>query len=173
MDEPRQERAGFSRREALRRGAGVGGTLLWVAPAVQSIGMTRALAQTPSPGGGEEEPPEAVDGPSFIALNIESTNSSRGRTTAYSIKYEGCTAPEDCFESDPGATPGCESIYSPEGRPEDGDNLGLVVTGPDPSTGCVSIEVPSGYVVTSSVVKNGQTCCPGPTGGGTLIFCPC
>ena len=40
---------GFTRREALRRGAIFGGTALWVTPLVQTIGMSEALAQTGSP----------------------------------------------------------------------------------------------------------------------------
>ena len=41
---------GFTRREALRRGAILGGTTLWVAPMVQTFGMRPALAQAGSPG---------------------------------------------------------------------------------------------------------------------------
>jgi uncharacterized protein YfaP (DUF2135 family) len=44
---------GLSRRQLLKRGAIVGGGLLWATPAVQTIGMSRALAQVTSPG----EPP--------------------------------------------------------------------------------------------------------------------
>jgi hypothetical protein len=154
-----------SRRDALKRGAILGGTLVWATPVVQSIGITKAYAADPS-GPGDDDP-----GPSYIALNIES---GRGRNkTGYSIKYEGCTAPDDCFESDPGATPGCEGIYSADGTSTDGDILGFVVDGPHPTTGCVNITVPAGYTVTDSVIKKGQECCPGPTGTGTLVFCPC
>lgn len=45
-------RSGVTRREAIKKGAIVGGTVLWVAPLVQSVGMGSASAQTPSPGGG-------------------------------------------------------------------------------------------------------------------------
>lgn len=42
---------GLSRRDLLRRGAVVGGTLLWVAPAIQSIApAAHAARQGPSPG---------------------------------------------------------------------------------------------------------------------------
>lgn len=41
---------GMSRRDLLRRGAIVGGTLLWVAPAIQSM-TPKAFAQEASPGG--------------------------------------------------------------------------------------------------------------------------
>jgi hypothetical protein len=57
MDERQDKRVdlnselGMSRRDLLRRGAIVGGTLLWVAPAIQSM-APKAFAQVPSPGGG-------------------------------------------------------------------------------------------------------------------------
>jgi hypothetical protein len=41
--------SGISRRELIRRGAIVGGTLLWAAPAVQTL-TPAAYAQQPSPG---------------------------------------------------------------------------------------------------------------------------
>ena len=43
-DSPKQ----LTRREALKRGAVIGGTVLWVTPVVQTLGMGRAYAQTPS-----------------------------------------------------------------------------------------------------------------------------
>lgn len=42
--------SGLSRREALRRGAILGGALVWSAPAIQTIGMRGAYAVTPAPG---------------------------------------------------------------------------------------------------------------------------
>lgn len=39
------DESGMTRRDLMRRGAIVGGTLLWVAPAIQSIG-SKAYAQT-------------------------------------------------------------------------------------------------------------------------------
>lgn len=38
----------LTRREALKRGAALGGMLLWITPAVQAVGMSRALAQETS-----------------------------------------------------------------------------------------------------------------------------
>jgi len=38
----------ISRREILKRGAVVGGAVLWVTPVVQTLGMGQAFAQTPS-----------------------------------------------------------------------------------------------------------------------------
>jgi hypothetical protein len=42
------DESGMTRRDLMRRGAVVGGTLLWVAPAIQSIG-SKAYAQVGSP----------------------------------------------------------------------------------------------------------------------------
>lgn len=40
---------GMSRRDALKRGALVGGAVVWATPAVQALTMTAASAQSPSP----------------------------------------------------------------------------------------------------------------------------
>lgn len=152
-----------SRREALKKAAAAGGTLLWAAPVVQTIGMSKAFAANPSqPGDGE-------NGPSYIAMNI--TCGSGTNSTAYAIKYEGCTEPDDCFEPDPGNTPGC-SGFRFAGTKTDGDDLGFLVAGPHPTTGCVTVRVPAGCTVLSSVIKKGQECWPGPSGNGDLRFCP-
>jgi hypothetical protein len=154
-----------SRRDALKRGAILGGTLVWAAPVVQTIGMTKAYAADPSgPGNGE-------NGPSYIAMNITCGGVGQS-STAYSIKYEGCTEPDDCFESDPGRTPGCTGLFDFEGTATDGDNLGFLVAGPHPTTGCVTVRVPAGCTVLESVIKKGNECWPGPTGNGDLQFCP-
>lgn len=156
-------RTELTRREAIGRAAVVGGTLLWAAPAIQTIGMTPAFAQTASP------PPDEL-GPSYIAINLDC---GRGRaSTAYAIKYEGCTG-SDCFESEVGATPSCEDLFDPQGAETDGDTLGIVVEGPDPQTGCVTMTIPSSCRVRNSVIKKARVCCEGPTGTGILVFCPC
>jgi hypothetical protein len=54
MDEPEKRidlnsELGMSRRDLIRRGAIVGGTLLWVAPAIQSM-APKAFAQAAAPG---------------------------------------------------------------------------------------------------------------------------
>jgi hypothetical protein len=40
---------GLTRREMIKRGALLGGTVMWVTPVVQTVGMSRALAASPSP----------------------------------------------------------------------------------------------------------------------------
>lgn len=44
--------SGITRRQALKRGAAVAGTAVWVAPVVQALAMSPASAQQPSGGGG-------------------------------------------------------------------------------------------------------------------------
>lgn len=56
-----------SRRDALKRGALLGG-LVWVAPAVQLVGISHAHAQTASPGGGPRS--SSLKGISFIAFRF-------------------------------------------------------------------------------------------------------
>ena len=41
--------SGLTRRELLKRGAALGGAVVWATPIVQAVGMQSALAQVPSP----------------------------------------------------------------------------------------------------------------------------
>jgi hypothetical protein len=156
----RKDARRLTRRETLKRGAALGGALIWSVPTVQTLTMSAARAQTPSPSPGPDI--------SYIALNVTCTHPV---TASYVIKYEGCTG-DDCFESDPGRFPACDGQFEPEGEKTDGDELGFDVTGPDPTTRCVEIVVPLGCTVHESAVKGAQLCCEGPTGTGTLEFCP-
>ena len=149
------------RREALKRVAAVGGTLVWAAPAVQTIRVGPAFAQGASPR-------QAGPDISFIGLNVVCEDDTLV-TVPYTIKFEGCDG-TDCFESDPGQFPDCP-FFTPMGEKTDGDSLGFTAS-LDPNTRCVTINVPAGCTVLNSAVKGGQECCPGPAGTGTLVFCP-
>lgn len=151
---------GLTRREALKRVAALGGTLAWAAPAVQTIRVSPAFAQGPSP---------RPDGPdiSFIGLNV--TCQEDTVSVPFTIKFEGCEGP-DCFESDPGKFPKCD-FFAAAGEKTDGDTLGFAAV-LDPSTRCVTITVPADCQVANSAIKGGQECCPGASGTGTLVFCP-
>jgi hypothetical protein len=131
--------------------------LIWSVPTVQTLAMTSARAQVPSPGPG--------GGPdiSYIALNVICNGKS------FFIKWE---ADEADFEAEPGAVPSCENVIAPTGKKKDGDALGFTADGPHPASRCVEIVVPAGCTVTASAVKGGQQCCPGDTGTGSLVFCP-
>jgi hypothetical protein len=45
-----EQKQGLTRREVLKKGAMLGGTVLWVVPVVQAVGMSPAMAQVPSEG---------------------------------------------------------------------------------------------------------------------------
>ena len=47
--------AGLNRRQLLKRGAAVGGTLVWAVPALEVISMTSAHASSPSGGGSQNQ----------------------------------------------------------------------------------------------------------------------
>lgn len=82
---------GISRRDLLKRGAALGGAVVWATPVVQTLGMGRAFASTASPTGGKEI--------SYIGINVI------------------CDDPEDSFfakwedgnwEKSPGNAPECQ-----------------------------------------------------------------
>jgi hypothetical protein len=51
---------GLTRRDLLRRGAVLGGAVIWTTPVVQTLGMGRAFAQTASPIEGGKDVSYAV-----------------------------------------------------------------------------------------------------------------
>jgi hypothetical protein len=145
--------AELTRREVLKRGAAVGGTLLWATPVVQSLGVRSAWAQVY----GQDI--------SFICLNL--LCASGGVFVKIQCNESGmCT-----IES--GATkcnPHCD--FEPVGG---GGGGGVTPGNRDPRTGCVTVTIPADCEITASVVKAGQRCCPGPpppTGPGNVEFCP-
>jgi hypothetical protein len=157
QSEPRS----ISRRDAIKKGALVGGALVWATPVVQTIGMKAPLAQETSP----LDPDISYIGMAVVCDDGTSV------TTGYIIKFEGCTD-GDCFDPDPGNFPVCDGFPpEPAGVPADGDGLGFTATGPR-EDGSVLITVPDGCEVTSSVIKGGQCCADGPVGVGLtdLVF---
>ena len=59
-----EQAGGITRRQALKRGAILGGALAWATPVVQVVGMRPAFAQTVSPGCQFELTP--VPDPGFV-----------------------------------------------------------------------------------------------------------
>ncbi|MGH2746657.1 MAG: hypothetical protein ACRDKB_01865 [Actinomycetota bacterium] len=146
----------LTRRQTLKRGAALGGALLWATPAVQSLTMKPAYAQV--------TPRVPVEGPSFIAMNVVCL----GDPFVIKLECNGTCA----WEDDPGKFPSCD--FDPEGEKADGGaDLDFTFTGPDPVTGCVTVLVPSDCEVEESVIKGGNCCVAGDTGTGALEFCPC
>lgn len=124
MAEEFSPQLGINRRDLLRRGAIVSGSLVWAAPAVQSFARP-ALAQngTPQPGEG------AI---SYVALVLICGEEF------VRVKYEVDTG----WDASPGKTPGCEPPAGWEGATKaHGGDKGVTVTG-DAARLCFTI--PSG-----------------------------
>lgn len=136
---------GISRREALRRGAIVGGAVVWASPVLQTIGMQKAYAVTP-----------VVTDISFIALLLECG------TTVYRIKWDGdFTGPPD--ECGPNFAIGnCPAGDLPSGTTADCPTGVNASVNPN---GSVTVTFPSDCQITDFVVKRGQ-CCAGPGDAG-------
>lgn len=129
---------GITRRDLLRKGAVLGGAVVWVTPVVQTVGMGRAFAANPSPT-------PCSPAISYIAMNVTCNG------TQYFIKWE---APGS-WEVDPGTAPGCESM-TPTGAKVSGASLGFTVTvSPE---GIASVTVPPTCTVQDVAVKGGQLC---------------
>lgn len=78
------ERPGLvTRRDVLKRGAAIGGTVLWVTPLVQTLGMGRAFAADTS------------SDPCTLDLRIKGcTKVIKWDRTKYQFEFEACTPPE-------------------------------------------------------------------------------
>ena len=163
----------ISRREVMKRGAVVGGTLLWAAPVVQTLTMRPAFADHVS---------GHVPAISFIAVNV-SCDFGQGEEHFF-LKAE-CPDPGGgtcAFEVDPGGFRNNCPAFQPVGDPIPSDQdlsaHGFSVSAPDEDDGCVNITVPAGCLIVDAVVKGAQDCCPvagffpGSTGQHTVRFCP-
>lgn len=138
----------LTRRELLKRGAAVGGTLVWATPVVQSLGARPAWAVY-----GQDI--------SFICLNLLCNGA--GVFVKVECNESGMCSIESGAEK---CNPHCD--FEPVG----GSGGGVTPGGADPRTGCVTVTIPGNCQVTASVVKAGQRCCPGSTGTGNVEFCP-
>ena len=136
---PEETSRGISRRDLLKRGAVLGGAVVWVTPVVQTLGMGRAFAQTASPVPGQDI--------SYIGINVVCA------TESYFVKWEDGSG----WEESPGAAPLCaEKEDLPEGV--NGLDKGFSV---QPLNGsCAELTVPESVAdCTVTVwVKAGQTC---------------
>jgi hypothetical protein len=112
---------GITRRDLLRRGAVLGGAVVWTTPVVQTLGMGRAFAQTASP----------VDGGKDISYLVIHWDCGDGE---FHTKVEN-------GQEQAGATPDCEMQLSgstPASLPP-GIEVGTV------SGACVTITVSSAF----------------------------
>lgn len=155
-DELNEETGGLSRRSMIKRGALVGGTLVWAQPVVQGFG-TAAGAQT-----GEGSP---LSGFSYIAVVF-----SCGGTTYYA-KYE---LDEGTWEEDPGVGEDqCEGVLNTSGTTGIGGSDAEALLGTPSQTGDVVTITLTGACTngsfTGGVLKQGQDPCANGTPSGDSI----
>ena len=131
---------GLNRRDFLKRGAVLGGAVVWVTPIVQSVGIGRAFAQPTSP---------CMPPISYIAMNVTCDG------TLYFIKWE---VDLGVWETDPGTVPGCEGIFEPDGLKFDGGDLGFLVSIDPGGTATITHIGPRDCTVLKGVVKGSQLC---------------
>jgi hypothetical protein len=139
---PENQGEGISRRDLLRKGAVLGGAVVWVTPVVQTLGMGRAFAQTASPVGQDI---------SYIGINVEGCDVNGA---PFFVKWEDGGG----WEDSPGAAPQCaEKSSLPAGV--QGAGKGFVIE-PGPNSSCKYLTVPSEYSACTVTVwvKAGQTC---------------
>ena len=171
---PSSPNRGITRRDLLKKGAVLGGAVVWVTPIVQSVGMGRAFAQTTSP---------CMPPISYIAMNVKcpDIDGEPNGLIEYFIKWEGDEFMD--FEGgpndEPGTTPGCsftmvgEPVYG--GIADDLEHpLGLGFEVDPQPDGTHIITVGPGCTVEMVAVKGGQECdvfAP-PSGGSFPVSCP-
>lgn len=148
-DHDQEQRKDLSRREVVKRGAVVAGTLVWATPVVQTVAMSSARANG--------SPPPAFDGPSYVAMNVQCNGQ------VYFVKFEG---DDNAFEDEPGSVPDCGG-FTPASTKADGTELGMSGTA---GGNCITINT-GGCSVIASAVKKGQGCTAGAIGSGVLNFC--
>ena len=143
---PPSPNQGITRRDLLKKGAVLGGAVVWVTPIVQSVGMGRAFAQAVSPC----TPPI-----SYIAMNVSCPDADDG--PLFFIKWEADLGEFGLWEAHPKSVPGCSDIFEPDGLKILGDvHLGFSVS-VDPG-GIATVTIGPGCTVIAGVVKGGQLC---------------
>jgi len=110
---------GITRRDLLRRGAVLGGAVVWTTPVVQTLGMGRAFAQTASPTGKDI---------SYLVIHWDCGEGE------FHTKFEN-------GQQQAGATPDCE--MSLEGSTA--ANLPAGISVGTPSGPCVTITVDASF----------------------------
>ncbi len=151
---------GITRRDLLRRGAVLGGAVVWTTPVVQTLGMGRAFAQAASP---VQEPctPEV----SFIAMCVTCDGED------YLIKWEN----EGDGKWDT-RDPVCGLDCGPESTAVLGSDLKFTVTEKSDGSGCFIVSWPSTSDCTvNKVTVFGGTICDSLSGtfsNGFEVCCP-
>jgi hypothetical protein len=101
--------------------------------------------------------------PTGIAFTWACTS---GRATIVITRHLACNS-SGCYATSSSDPLGCENMGVPNG------SLDPSITGPDPQTGCYTFLSGDNCTVEASLIRGPNGCCPGPTGPGPLVFCPC
>jgi hypothetical protein len=167
--------AGLSRRDALRKGAVVGGAVLWAAPVVQGIGLSPASAQPASPRPGPD-----LKAISFIVFRF------RCGTQNYAVKIDAPGTGDEACGAIPGDNPGqgC-GLEAQPGDVNGGDACSLFTLQPaldaEGEVTMVTVVLGGGCTFLSGFSKCGSPkstttpCVPAtsPTAGtGVFLGCP-
>ncbi len=137
---------GISRRDLLRKGAVLGGAVVWATPVVQTLGMGRAYAQTASPTG------DGGKDISYIGIMLTGCPEVEGPPPSpedFFVKWEDGEDPP--WEMSPGAVPSCaEKDSLPVGL--DGMGLGFIIRpiANDPS--CKELFIPGIYEACDDII---------------------
>ena len=128
---------GISRRDLLKRGAALGGAVVWATPVVQTLGMGRAYAQPTSPVGRDI---------SYIGINVVCGEDE------FFVKWE-----DGGWEDSPGAAPVCAPEAELNGVASGGEGFAV---SPDSNDSCRTLNIPVGYLECEITVwvKAGQIC---------------
>ena len=125
-----ESKQGITRRDLLRRGAALGGAVLWTTPVVQTLGMGRAFAQVPSPTGGSDI--------SYIGINVDCF----GDPPPFFVKWEDNGNGGE-WEDFPGAAPQCEDKSNLFPGVNSSGNGFLIA--PGPTAACQELTIPGTY----------------------------
>lgn len=158
MDNQPDSQRGMTRREAIKKGVMIGGALAWAVPVVQTVGMSRALAEDFSPGCRPQwadsvyafsQGPNMNGGPITDPARIDPTKAT-GPTDGnfFSLGFGGSIVLELALASGVGGTDviTIEVTKNPAGYPEELAEVAVSQNGAGPWTvlGIASGKDPSG-----------------------------
>jgi hypothetical protein len=145
---------GISRRDALKRGAVIGGAVLWVTPIVQNIAISPAGAQTPSP-----------TFPSCSLSHFDLAVRRVGQSTVYGLLYDPGTG--DFVGHNTSSDAHCLNLGTFVMAPADVVAAFNAVEVTNSSTAfscCLRYDIPNNFEFVAGAAKCGSNC-----GAATLV----
>jgi len=167
---------GLTRRDLLRRGGAIGGTLLWVTPAIQVINLTSASAALPS-GRSREDLPSHLEIVVHVTTAFTFTHNGTSYTVAagdYGLKYEFSSgwvfAPRNPATCIPSST-SYDQVQADyvailayfQSNVSVGEQLYL-------NKASYVVQVPNQFTVVTAVSKKGRTCGTAVHSGNVYYF---